>query len=107
MTSLTRGELPLPPFYDRENVRSWAFAPDQSALLSRAQAWRSEHAVPPAGSDRARVRLLLIDLQKDYFPEGKFPLWNTEATLSNILDVTRKAKVRGDLVIHVQHIAFA
>jgi len=71
MTSLTRGELPLPPFYDRENVRSWAFAPDQSALLSRAQAWRSEHAVPPAGSDRATVRLLLIDLQKDFcLPQG-------------------------------------
>ncbi|MDF5662807.1 cysteine hydrolase, partial [Vibrio parahaemolyticus] len=25
--------------------------------------------------------LLVIDLQNDYFTEGKFPLWNTESTL--------------------------
>lgn len=28
--------------------------------------------------------LLVIDLQNDCFPEGKFPLWNTEVTLQNI-----------------------
>ena len=28
--------------------------------------------------------LLVIDLQNDYFPGGKFPLWNTEAVLQNI-----------------------
>ncbi len=52
-----------------------------------------------------KTALLLIDLQKDYFPGGKFPLWNSEDTLSNVLAVARKAKARGDLVIHVQHIA--
>ena len=28
--------------------------------------------------------LIIIDLQNDYFPEGQFPLWNTDGTLSNI-----------------------
>jgi len=28
--------------------------------------------------------LLVIDLQNDYFPGGKFPLWNTDAVLDNI-----------------------
>ena len=49
--------------------------------------------------------LILIDLQNDYFPEGKFPLWNTDGTLSNILNLINKSQKRGDLIVHVQHIA--
>ncbi|MCK4999694.1 MAG: cysteine hydrolase [Anaerohalosphaera sp.] len=49
--------------------------------------------------------LLLIDLQNDYFPGGKFPLWNTETTLSNIKAVIKEAQSKGIAVIHVQHIA--
>jgi nicotinamidase-related amidase len=49
--------------------------------------------------------LLLIDLQNDYFPQGKFPLWNTEETLSNVLNLIGKAQKKGYLIVHVQHIA--
>lgn len=28
--------------------------------------------------------LLVIDLQNDYFPGGKFPLWNMDVILENI-----------------------
>lgn len=49
--------------------------------------------------------LIIIDVQNDYFPEGKFPLWNTEVTLDNIENAIRKAKAQGVAVIHVQHIA--
>lgn len=28
--------------------------------------------------------LLVIDQQKDDFPGGKYPLWNTEQTLANV-----------------------
>lgn len=35
--------------------------------------------------------LLVIDLQNDYFEGGKFPLWNTDTTLSNILKAIEKA----------------
>ncbi len=52
-----------------------------------------------------KTAVLLIDLQNDYFLDGKFPLWNTEVTLSNILALIEKAKKRGDLIVHVQHIA--
>lgn len=49
--------------------------------------------------------LLLIDLQNDYFPGGKFPLWNTDTTLGNIEEAIRKAKTREVPIIHIQHIA--
>jgi len=49
--------------------------------------------------------LLVIDLQNDYFPGGTFPLWNTEATLENLLVAIGKARGNGIPVIHIQHIA--
>ena len=49
--------------------------------------------------------LLVIDLQNDYFPGGKFPLWNTDAILENIERAIAKANTRGLPVIHIQHIA--
>jgi nicotinamidase-related amidase len=49
--------------------------------------------------------LLVIDLQNDYFPKGKFPLWNTEQTLSNIKIAIEKANARNIPVIHIQHVA--
>lgn len=49
--------------------------------------------------------LLVIDLQNDYFPGGKFPLWNTDVVLQNIERVIAKANAQGIPVIHIQHIA--
>ena len=49
--------------------------------------------------------LLLIDLQNDYFEGGKFPLWNTQNTLKNILSAIEKAKDKNIPIIHIQHIA--
>ena len=49
--------------------------------------------------------LLVIDLQNDYFPGGKFPLWNTDTVLEAIERTIAKAKARGIPVIHIQHIA--
>ena len=49
--------------------------------------------------------LLVIDLQNDYFPGGKFPLWNTAAVLSNIEQAIKAARTKGIAVIHIQHIA--
>ncbi|GAD89507.1 MULTISPECIES: cysteine hydrolase family protein [Vibrio] len=49
--------------------------------------------------------LLVIDLQNDYFAEGKFPLWNTEQTLANIKQAINKANASNIPVIHIQHIA--
>ncbi len=49
--------------------------------------------------------LLVIDVQNDYFPGGKFPLWNTEATLSNIEQAIKAAIAKGIPIIHIQHVA--
>ena len=49
--------------------------------------------------------LLVIDLQNDYFPEGKFPLWNVEVTLSNIEKAIHSANEKSIPIIHIQHVA--
>ena len=49
--------------------------------------------------------LIIIDLQNDYFPGGKYPLWNTENTVENILKAIAQAKAKNIPIILVQHIA--
>lgn len=49
--------------------------------------------------------LLVVDLQNDYFPGGKFPLWNPEATLERTLHAIERAQAQGIPVILVQHVA--
>jgi len=51
--------------------------------------------------------LVVIDLQNDYFPDGKFPLWNTEAVLAQVESAIARARAQGVPVILVQHIADA
>lgn len=51
--------------------------------------------------------LLVIDLQNDYFPGGKFPLWNTDATLENVEGAIQRANAQGIPVIVVRHVANA
>jgi nicotinamidase-related amidase len=63
--------LPLPSFYDPARAAQWGYGPDLQQLFEEAPAWRSRHAIRPSGSDKARIHLLLIDVQKDFcFPEG-------------------------------------
>jgi hypothetical protein len=49
--------------------------------------------------------LLVIDLQNDYFPGGKFPLWNTDAVLDSIVGAMEKANAQGIPVVIIQHVA--
>lgn len=49
--------------------------------------------------------LLVIDLQNDYFQGGKFPLWNDEGTLQNIVKAIEMANSKKIPVIIIQHIA--
>ena len=49
--------------------------------------------------------LIVIDVQNDYFPGGKFPLWNTEETLSRTVSAVQRAQMQGVPVILVQHVA--
>lgn len=69
--STTVRTLPVPSFYDPRNAERWEYAPDQHAVFEAATAWRQAHGVRPSGSDRFRLHLLLIDVQKDFcFPRG-------------------------------------
>ena len=49
--------------------------------------------------------LLIIDLQNDYFDDGKFPLWRACQTKDSILSLIQRAKEQGVIPIHIQHIA--
>jgi len=49
--------------------------------------------------------LLVIDLQNDYFPGGRFPLCNAETTLENTLHAIELANARNVPVVLVQHVA--
>jgi len=55
----------------------------------------------------SKQALIVIDLQNDYFPEGKFPLWNTDTTLTNTESAIVKARTKNIPVILVQHVADA
>jgi nicotinamidase-related amidase len=68
---MTTRDLPLPRFYDPKSAERWAYGPDHAALTSAAEAYRKDHDVRPAASDKRNVHLLLIDVQKDFcFPQG-------------------------------------
>lgn len=48
--------------------------------------------------------LVVIDIQNDYFPNGKYELAGMEKAAVNASKVIEAARAKGDRVIHVQHI---
>ncbi|HEY8130854.1 MAG TPA: nicotinamidase [Thermoanaerobaculia bacterium] len=68
---MKRNELPIPTFYDSKNAAAWSYRPDPAVLLSTSEQWAKQYGLKPQASDRARLHLLLIDVQKDFcLPEG-------------------------------------
>jgi nicotinamidase-related amidase len=55
----------------------------------------------------SKKALIVIDLQNDYFPDGKFPLWNTDVVLVNTEAAIAKARTKNIPIILVQHVADA
>jgi nicotinamidase-related amidase len=47
--------------------------------------------------------LLLIDIQNDYFPGGKWALSGIENAADNAAKLLETARAAGDLVVHVRH----
>ena len=47
--------------------------------------------------------LVLIDLQNDYFPGGRWTLSGIDAAADNAARVLAAARAAGDLVVHVRH----
>ena len=63
--------LPLPEHYDPERLADWSYAADIEGLRAEAGRFAAAHAIPPAGEDRRRSLLLLVDLQRDFcLPAG-------------------------------------
>ncbi|MCY1223255.1 Streptothricin hydrolase [compost metagenome] len=48
--------------------------------------------------------VVVIDIQNDYFPNGKYELQGIEQAAANASKVIEAARRQGDRVIHVQHI---
>lgn len=51
----------------------------------------------------SKQALIIIDIQNDYFPGGKWTLDGAEAAADNAARLLDAARERGDLVIHVRH----
>lgn len=47
--------------------------------------------------------VVVVDLQKDYWPTGKWPLDGIDAAAANAAKVIDRARSAGDTVIHVRH----
>ena len=52
-----------------------------------------------------KTALLVIDIQKDYFPGGKMPLVNPEAAAQNANTLLQCFREHGGLHIHIQHLS--
>jgi nicotinamidase-related amidase len=48
--------------------------------------------------------VVVVDVQNDYFPSGKYELVGIEEAAANAAKVIEAAREKGDRVIHVQHI---
>jgi nicotinamidase-related amidase len=70
-TQTATQQLPIPAFYEARHAAEWGYRPDAQRVFEEAGRFRTQHGVRPSGSDRTRIQLLLIDVQKDFcFPEG-------------------------------------
>ncbi|MRI35044.1 cysteine hydrolase [Endozoicomonas sp. OPT23] len=52
----------------------------------------------------AKQALIVIDIQNDYFSEGKYPLYQTELTAEKNLEAIALANEKNIPVIHIQHL---
>jgi nicotinamidase-related amidase len=48
--------------------------------------------------------LVIIDIQRDYFPGGAYPLVKPEAAAANAKRVLERFRDRGEPIVHLQHV---
>ncbi|NER59423.1 cysteine hydrolase [Pseudomonas sp. MAFF212428] len=51
----------------------------------------------------SKQALIIIDIQNDYFPDGKWPLQGADAAAENAARIIAAMRAKGDLVVHVRH----
>lgn len=47
--------------------------------------------------------VIVVDIQNEYFPQGKMPLVDIEQAAVNAAKVIAAARDKGDVVIHIRH----
>jgi len=55
----------------------------------------------------SKKAIVVVDIQNDYFPGGKYPLVGADEAADNAARVIAHAREHGDLVIHVRHDALS
>lgn len=51
----------------------------------------------------SKQALIVVDIQNDYFPEGKWPLAGVHAAADNAARLIEAFRQAGDLVVHIRH----
>ena len=51
----------------------------------------------------SKQALILVDIQNEYFPQGKLPLVGIDQAAANAAVVLMAARERGDTIIHIHH----
>src|SRR3546814_3728380 len=64
-----------------------------------------QHGPSPSKETKSMSKrtVLVVDLQNDYLPTGKFPLVGIGAAIDNAARVIADARAKGDKVVHVRH----
>lgn len=51
----------------------------------------------------SKSALIVVDIQNDYFPGGKWPLIGVDAAADNAARIINATRDAGDLVVHIRH----
>jgi nicotinamidase-related amidase len=51
----------------------------------------------------SRQALIVVDIQNDYFPHGKWPLVGIDAAADNAARIIEATREAGELVVHIRH----
>jgi nicotinamidase-related amidase len=51
----------------------------------------------------SKSALIVVDIQNDYFPGGKWPLVGVDADADNAARIIQATRDSGDLVVHIRH----
>ncbi|MBD9485157.1 cysteine hydrolase [Pseudomonas sp. PDM14] len=51
----------------------------------------------------SKQALIVVDIQNDYFPAGKWPLVGAHAAADNAAKIIQAHRAAGDLVVHIRH----
>ncbi|MDE1194546.1 MAG: cysteine hydrolase family protein [Pseudomonas sp.] len=51
----------------------------------------------------SKSALIVVDIQNDYFPGGKWPLVGVDAAADNAARIIQATRDSGDLVVHIRH----